>query len=288
MGTHPIFESDFDCLTEMEVSLESSSLYHPDTLAPYFQAKLNNLTVHVAPPAVCTMFELALAKCKTAGSETSPRRQFASKEAEESFKSLVENSATKFVLVKHLVESKLRPYVLDSINEGKLKNFYSQSIFQKCGVFKSMLFETFCKRESQILDCGQVTNEFNAKKMRKQLIDDCIEDIKSLEKQLPDAEAGLFLNGAQPGRVDCIVASILFLVRAERDTKVAKALIESTNLTSYLERFDQAVNRDGPSFLALTNDDSSDGKQRYWMAGLVAIFFLFVAYDHLPKRFRRS
>merc|ERR1712227_516008 len=187
MGTHPIFESDFDCLTEMEVLLESSSLYHPDTLAPYFQAKLSNLAVDVNPPAISTILEIALSKYKAAASQPTPRREFASKKAEDRFKSVVENSATKFVLVKHLVESKLRPYVLDSINEGKLKNFYSRSIFQKCGVFKSMIFETFCKRESQILDCGQVTNEFNTSKMRKQLIDDCIEDIKSLDNQVPNA-----------------------------------------------------------------------------------------------------
>ena len=129
----------------MELRLESFSLYHPDTLAPYLQAKLAKLVVEVTPPTYHTMMIGAASKVTTKVTKTIPIKRFANTQTERSYNAMQEDSLSNSVIIKQLAESNLRPYVLNSINEGRLKDFYSKAVFKTCGVLKALIYgESSC------------------------------------------------------------------------------------------------------------------------------------------------
>lgn len=124
----------------MELLLESFSLYHPDTLAPYLQGKLTKLEVKIIPPSYRNLLATSTAKLTAKRVDQVPKKRFNNSQTERCFNSMEEEDLTHSVIIKQLAESNLRPYVLDSINEGRLKEFYSKAVFKKCGMLKALIY----------------------------------------------------------------------------------------------------------------------------------------------------
>ena len=190
--------------------------------------------------------------------------------------------------------------------------------------------EQFFSPGEKILNHGQISNEFSYKSMTQQFMQDCLEDLKTLDRLVPvsqsiilawksnfekkhdpwdtpifgifsspwyakinknkfkNAEIGQYLNGAVPGRADCNLASILFLLNLEEDTRIAKELKSSENLMSYLIRFESLVHRkeSDPKLLELRIGSKPSNTQKYIAIGLT-LCFLGVMFD-LPKKIGRK
>ena len=100
-----------------------------------------------------------------------------------------------------------------------------------------------------------------------------LESENLFDTKIKNAEIGQYLNGAVPGRADCILASILFLLNLEEDTRIAKELKSSENLMSYLVRFESLVHRkeSDPKMLELRIESKPTLTQRYIAIGLTRV-----------------
>ena len=123
----------------MELRLETFGLYHPDTLSSFLQGKIAGLKVNLTPPGFSDLLSISSAKFVKTNVKSFPIKHFLSSEAESVFKAVPEGNLSNSVLLKQLVESNLRKYVLDSLNEGQLKQINSSSTFNTSGVFKTVL-----------------------------------------------------------------------------------------------------------------------------------------------------
>jgi len=276
------------------MELETISFFHPDALALYFEGRLSGLNVRTVPPSFSNLLNVALSRfCSLIfevqnNVEKWPSVHFSSQHGRTVFESLIDENSSQSILARNIIGSKLRLYILDSINEGKLKEFYRSSIFNTCGVGKSLFHEQFFSPGEKILNHGQISNEFSYKSMTQQFMQDCLEDLKTLDRLVPNAEIGQYLNGAVPGRADCNLASILFLLNLEEDTRIAKELKSSENLMSYLIRFESLVHRkkSDPKLLELRIGSKPSNTQKYIAIGLT-LCFLGVMFD-LPKKIGRK
>ena len=105
---------------------------------------MNFFDPYLVPPSFSNLLNVALSRfCSLIfevqnNVEKWPSVHFSSQHGRTVFESLIDENSSQSILARNIIGSKLRLYILDSINEGKLKEFYRSSIFNTCGVGKSL------------------------------------------------------------------------------------------------------------------------------------------------------
>jgi len=232
MGTHPIFESDFDCLTE-QMELECFTLLDPDTLYLYLSARFRKARPVIRPPKLHNLYAAETALPLLTECQTGQPVTASTVDIEQS--NLVEQR------VRSILGSNLTLYIKNSLysEEGNLwRHIAADDIYANVGLVRRMIAEHKLVKKSILVDSGEISGENSVEQFRTQLDAACLADLATLETIIKETKtaSGDYM-GNQPCALDALLGSFLVPLSLERETPVSAFIRESAVMCPYVRRF---------------------------------------------------